>query len=246
LISDRTDVFTKQQVLGEKILSEEKELSDKALNSKDEQERDTIASIIALALKAKEEGKNLILGVESSWIPGYINDALVRNAYSRFLASIDSLDRILKKEYGINNVIVLEGARAQLACKIFKNIDPENDDFSNVVLLGDKNLLTHWEFKPLWKSDPKKRAYFGAIDLTELKSLESVTKTDLEYVSVNIFQMFRVLVDFCVGKKIDEVNFVKTENKSERYIEFIPDAVIVDYLALVEKIMAENSVLESL
>ncbi|MGB2600120.1 MAG: hypothetical protein WBC99_06725, partial [Candidatus Omnitrophota bacterium] len=130
-----------------------------------------IAAIILLARKAERNGKNLVIGLETDWIPGLEKGNLQHNAVSPLLNMIESLQDELRS-LGLKNVTIVhkkadELADAVLAEAMDKSETILNADFSNVVILASRETINSRVFSVF--KNVEKNAFLAEVDARELK-----------------------------------------------------------------------------
>ncbi|MBF0252643.1 MAG: UDP-N-acetylglucosamine 2-epimerase (non-hydrolyzing) [Candidatus Omnitrophica bacterium] len=202
-----------------------------------------LSNIIVLARKADRGGTNLILGIDFNWIPDLDKEGVTKNAINPLLTRIRLLDKKLKA-MGLNKVVVIHGSGDELADNIGKEVPLGKGDYSNVIVLGPKNMLKKDSFNYLRGNTARKGAFFTCID-----SAEPVSKTsaDAEYYITEVLEMLNIALNFAMGKDITIHSMVNMETSdiANRLIMLMPRPERVKYEEFINENKSRNEFLLS-
>jgi len=204
-----------------------------------------IASIIILARRAKREGEKLIVGLETSWIPG-INErghGTQHDAINVLLKEIRSVGDILR-ELGMDNIEIVEGDGGALAGTLLDRADKTKTKLSNVVVLASSATVQSDAFAPLRSTPEEQRAFLGGIDAAELLKYYSENKDMLAQQSrqleMEIMKMLSIMLELATGKEPPQLPIIVYYDKTLRIVVFLPKVSLMDYERLKDKYEAEE------
>ncbi len=110
------------------------------------------------AFEARKAGQNMILGIDTSWIPGM--DGEQGMAIQPLLSEIYRLS----KEEGLENIIIVRGEGPSVARDIFDKAHETGTALSNVIVLGGEKTIRSEEFSGLKSTDTERRAFLAGVD----------------------------------------------------------------------------------
>ncbi|MCM8761452.1 MAG: hypothetical protein NC933_04920 [Candidatus Omnitrophica bacterium] len=204
-----------------------------------------VASVIAIARRAKYNDQKLIIGLETDWIPGYEEKgSLQRNAINSLVKEIESLGDTLRS-LGLDNVIVVHRPANELADVIIKEAERTNTKLSNVVVLGSNTTLESDSFIPLRSTDNDERAFLACVDPSELKRFSDEHTASLEQLNIRIMEMLCLALELAAGKEPPKLPLIASYDKVKRLVVFLPKAEPVDYEKLKDIYKAQAKALQA-
>lgn len=121
-----------------------------------------VAGLIVLARKAAREGQQLIVGLETEWIPGIGKAGHLQNdGMNPVLREIRGIGDKLK-ELGIDNVVIIHSGSSDLGESIKTKADETGTKLSNVVVLASEDTVRN-KLEQL-KGDPKEAPFMAGVD----------------------------------------------------------------------------------
>ena len=198
-----------------------------------------VASIIILARAAERESRNIIIGLEADWIPGFEKGQLQRNAMNGHLKDIATLDRLLKS-MGLKNVkLVYKRKKENLDSWVSKITGQLKDpqDLSNVIILGSEETINYVDSSLLNGVDNDKRAFLAGIDSSQLKkSYDENGENERAQLIIEIMKMLSITLELASGKQAPDLSIIKkgSYNKDLRKVIFLPEAKPIEYKDLLE------------
>ena len=194
-----------------------------------------IAATITMARKAKRKNEKLIIGFETSWIPGFKRGNLQHNALNPLVKEIESLGDTFRN-IGLDNVIIVHESAKDLAEEIIKISNDTATTFSNVVVLASNDLIESNKFDHLRTSQGKKGAFLAGINPEKLvKAYEKEKENVDSQLNVKIIEMLSISLELAMGKDISSLPIVAKYDKELRRIIFLPVAEPIDYNDLRER-----------
>jgi hypothetical protein len=169
------------------------------------------------AFEAKKAGQNIILGIDTSWIPGM--DGEQGMAIQPLLSEIYRLS----KEEGLENIIIVRGEGPVVARDILEKTHETGTALSNVIVLGSEKTIQSEEFTGLKSTDTERRAFLAGVDPKNL--------TENSY--ARIVEMCALAIKLAFSD-MDSVSAPKIQaNKiGPRIWVFIPEAEPFDFREL--------------
>ena len=232
------------QEVNREIPRAEKEIRDFKMNN-------IISELIILARRAKDRGEDLVVALDTGWIPGNAEGDLQQLAISALINDIESLGGGLKGIGFKNLKIVLKDRKKDLkewSCEIMDSLDEKND-FSNVVIMGSKGVKTFFDSEILAGVDNEKRAFIAEIDPSELDAAyEEYGERESEQILIDVLSMMAVAINLAVGGRNapDIPMIVKDSYDSvKRTVVLLPKARMMGYGDLVEFYKAERNALKT-
>ena len=212
-------------------LSAEKEITKKkdetlaSLKEEDLKEKTSAAmtfidTLRLRAFEAKGDGQKIIIGFDTSWIPGL--DSEQGMAIQSLLSEIYRLT----KADGLENIIVVRGKGAGLASTILKRAQETGTPLSNVVVLGSETTVQSDEFFELRSTDTEKKAFLAGVNPKNL--------TENSY--IRVLEMLTLAVKLAFGE-IDSVldPQIAASKLGPRLWIFIPEAEPFDFKELKQR-----------
>jgi len=214
-----------------------------------------VVSIIVMARRAKRVGQKLIIGIDTSWIPGYKKGNPQHNAMFPLINAIDSLDEALSS-MGLNNVIMVKSNGRNFVQELIVTAKENNTDHSNIVVLSSKERIESDLFSVLRDGKDGKRAFLAGICMDEIQA--AIEKREQEAVlsgelsdeiyglsfEIDFLKYFAITLELAMGK----TSIVLPDavyDKKERKVIFFPKIEPVEYGDLVEKYKGETRALAS-
>ncbi len=182
--------------------------------------RKFIDSLLWRAREAKKLGQDIIIGLETSWIPREQFDA------ANMQELINELVRLTREE-GLDNVIIRRGEGTELAGELKGALDETGASNSNVIILGDHDILEHEAFDCFRKGlDPEKWAFFAGVELPEDFPGNNY---------IRLFEMIAISINLAFGEAMLLDNpFIQIVREGRRIFKFIPKVEPMDYNLLQE------------
>jgi len=184
---------------------------------------DTLAyHIFAKALRSGEAGGKIIIGVGTSMIPD--------EQVSAIQGLLNGLSHISRKK-GMENIIIRRRKDASgLAKCLISERDKHGTPLSNMIILGDEDILRNKVFEPLRGGDEQKGAFFAGVRLSEGFSERSY---------IRMLEMIGMAVDLAFDKRVVEtdhphVKFFPDKKTGYRMYIFIPASTPFDLITLSE------------
>jgi hypothetical protein len=202
-----------------------------------------VATVIAMARRAKYEDQKLIIGLDTDWIPGYNEDrSLQKNAMTSLVREIESLGDTLRS-LGLDNVIVIHKSKDELAPAILSEADRTHTRLSNVVVLGSNEVINSEGFAALRSTADEERAFLAAIDPAELEKYVKAHQRGSEQFNIRLVEMLTLALELAVGKEPPQMPLISSYDKARRMVIFLPKAEPVDYEKLKDIYKAETATL---
>jgi len=211
-----------------------------------------ISNLIVLARRAKRDDQNLIIGLDTSWIPAYKKGKLQHNAINPLINVVKSLGDTLKS-IGIDNVTIISGEGSDLANKLIAEKDETSNKLSNIIALASADTINSNSFTPLRSTQTDKRAFLAAVDPTELNEFYEKHKESLnKQISIKIIEMLSIAME--LASKSDHsvalpriVGTIELDyNESLRMVIFLPKAGPHKYKDIQDKYKNERTALLSM
>ncbi|MDD5633716.1 MAG: NAD(P)-dependent oxidoreductase [Candidatus Omnitrophica bacterium] len=178
-----------------------------------------IDTTLMRAYEAKKLNQNIIAGLETSMIPEeqvpYVQGLLTE------------LTR-LSKEKGLDNILIRQKKGPGLATMIRNLADKTGTPDSNIIFLGDHNVLAKRAFDHFRKgADPEKWAFFAAVELP--KNLPSNNY-------MRILEMLTKAINLWAGKgKPEDTKYLRITQEGKKFYKFIvPESEPMEYNLLEE------------
>ena len=203
---------------------------EKLLSEKKDSATDFIDRVILRAMVAKQRGEKVVIGIDTSWIP----EGQLR-LVSGLNGLLNELTRRSKKK-GLDNVIIVKGNGTILASDIEAQRNKANSEgfdvpMSNIVILGDEELLKRSEFESFRSHpEPRSRAFFAGVRLPKDFS-------DKSY--IRLLEMLTLAVEHAFGRPAHNEHITVEAFRPDgskpavpRYIILIPEATSFDYNVL--------------
>jgi len=194
-----------------------------------------IGSVIVLARKAKLEGQNLVIGLETEWIPG-INEGTgygsQHDAMNLLLKEIKSIGDTLRG-LGLDNVEVVEGSSQTLSETL---LGKAKSNLSNVVVLASAGTINSASFEALRSTPQEKRAFLAGVDPSDMMEHYKEHKKDMELMGqlleIKIMEMLSITLQLAVGKTPPNTPLIFSYDEVRRIVIFMPKPEAVDYRVL--------------
>jgi len=206
-----------------------------------------VAAIITLARRAKRDKQNLIIGLETDWIPGYQSGMLQHSAIDSLITELESLGDTLRS-IGMNNVVVVHADADKLAGDILREADRTLTKLSNIVVLASSSTMSSEAFAPLRSTQGGKRAFLAGIDPKELKKFYDKNKETLDkQLCIQIMEMLSIALELAAGKEMPNLPIIdrKRSNRDCRIVTFIPDARTMPYRELQQRYALKGLALQA-
>ncbi|MBD3426401.1 MAG: hypothetical protein GF409_04115 [Candidatus Omnitrophica bacterium] len=205
-----------------------------------------VSSIITLARKARREDRNLIIGVETAWIPGSERATMQHMAINPLITDIKSLGSKLRS-IGLDNVIIVHDKRDYLAHQVIWQTtkDGPNSDYSNVVILASQDTINSKAFDPLRSTRTEQKAFLAGVDHSELDAFTEKSTEDYTQIRIRLVQMLALALELASGQSAPELPIIREYNKTLRTVIFLPGAEPMDFRELQRLYRAQQKALEA-
>ena len=161
-----------------------------------------VATIITLARKAARQDQQLIIGLETDWIPGYKEKDLRRDAINPLISMIESLGDEFRK-MGLDNIILVPGSGDALAADLLNKANETSTDFSNVVVMASKDTISSNKFNPLRSTQDVKGAFLASIDPSEILEAYKANNGKIpRYFVIKMMLMLSLTLELAAGKTV--------------------------------------------
>ncbi len=184
-----------------------------------------VSAMIIMARKAKREGQNLIIGLETDWIPGSGKGDLQHDAINPLIKEIESLGDKMRA-MGLDNVIICHDKGAGLAEGVLKSADETSTGLSNVVVLASEKTVMSESFSRLRSTFGNRRAFLAAVDTSLLRD---TAPNDFQELRIRIIGMLSMALELATGKKAPDLSIIREYDETLRLVVFLPAAEPVDY-----------------
>ncbi|MDD4956949.1 MAG: hypothetical protein PHQ61_04800 [Candidatus Omnitrophica bacterium] len=178
--------------------------------------------ILAMAGTAGEKDEDIVIGIDTSWIPGQ-QQAAIQGLLNR-------LSYISRKK-GMRNIVVRRRKdAASLARALGEEVDKRGTPISNMIILAGENAIEHESLNMFRGNEVEKGAFFAGIQLPE-------DFGDNSY--VRLVEMLEIAVNLAFGETVPEgthphIRFIRDERSGYRKYVFIPEATPLDINILSE------------
>lgn len=204
-----------------------------------------VANAIAMARRAKREGQQLIIGLETSWVPGYDEkSSLEHGAMSPIVREIESLGDTLRS-LGLDNVKVICENGDALAAALLEQAQKSRTRLANVVVLGSDATISSDSFADLRSTEAEQRAFLAAIDPTELAGYSAKKGAATQILNIELMKMLSIALDLAAGKEPPQMPIIVSYDSKMRKVIFLPKAEPMDYEKVRDMHMAEKAALSA-
>ncbi len=183
------------------------------------------AALITLARSAGRRDQNLIIGLETDWIPGYERGGMQHSAINPLIREIESLGDTLRS-MGLDNVRVVHTGSNELADELVKEAEETSTELSNVVVLASNNTINSERFDRLRSTRQEKRAFLAGIDTRELDKAGS---SDSRVNIIHMIEMISITLELAMGKAAPDLPFIARYDRELRIVIFLPEAEPLKY-----------------
>ena len=188
-----------------------------------------VTAIMLLARKAKNDGKDLVIGLETDWIPGMKTGNFQQMAISEFMKEIDDLQDKLEK-IGLDNVKIVHEKSDDLASAILEKVGENNKDLSNVVVLGSETTINK-KLSALKRDNKKERPFLAGVDPSEIKAFYKAHGEDIKnQLSIELTGLVTLALELAAGKAEPNLPIIKSyDEKLRTVILLLPKPEPVEY-----------------
>ena len=226
--------------LPEGIMAEVKDIEDNI----DMIEVDSIvASVIVMARRAGRKEQDLIIGLETEWIPDNNKRTMQHAAINPLIRQLESLGDIFKR-MGLSNVRIIHAKSADLADDVIDEAEKTSTDLSNVIVLASETTISMPKFDNIRSSKNEKKAFLAGVDPSELK-MGSSSDTGVEINVVHIIRMLSIVMELAVGRDIPDIPMIVSYDRDSRTVIFLPKAEPLKYEQLRDFYLFKKEALKS-
>ncbi|MFH1846821.1 MAG: hypothetical protein ABH869_04615 [Candidatus Omnitrophota bacterium] len=202
-----------------------------------------VSSLVILARRAERMGRNLIIGYETDWIPGYEQGEVQHNVMNSVINEVDSIGGVLR-DMGLENVVIIHRKKNELAKALLA--EAGDGDFSNMIILAGQETIMSDDFECFASTEQEKKAFLAVVNTIDLEPFyERKGEMNGKYVNIEIIEMILVALELAVGKRIFEHPLVSTYDEVHRMVIFIPRAVLLEYEKLKELYVIKRLALQA-
>ncbi len=174
--------------------------------AEDKEAQDFIDTVILLADEAKGRKEKIIIGIDTSWIPG-----MQRSAVQGLLNKLTHLSQ----RRGLNNVIVERETGEDLSRLLSERAEETGTPLANMIILGDRKVLKSNAFDPLRNPAGEKTGAFFA----EIVLPEDFPETGY----VRLLEMLTIALDLAFGEQASLGDpYIRIVKDAERTVQFMP------------------------
>ncbi|MFA5146399.1 MAG: GNAT family N-acetyltransferase [Candidatus Omnitrophota bacterium] len=175
------------------------------------------------AMEAKEEGQKLIVGVGTSWIPGYAEQGEEHNGLNPILSELRNLR-------ALDNIVFVDAPDNELAQELIKKADGSKTDYKNVIVLAD-NKFVSGELKA--STEIEKAALDGFRSLANgsafLAGVDTANFTTVSYrPQIDLLEMLAVAIALSSDKELMTDSEIEKRlgfrRINKRMIVYLPEA----------------------
>jgi hypothetical protein len=171
--------------------------------------RDFVDTVLVRAFEASKQDQNIIIGIDTSWMPDMQGMQALLNYISR-----------ITREKGLENVMVVRGKGKALAGNILKEAERTNTPLSNVVALGEESAIKADAFDKLRSTETDKKAFLVGVDPKNL--------SDNSYIDLLKMLTLAMKLAFNEIDTVDASGLTATQIGPRTWI-FIPEARPMDF-----------------
>ncbi len=207
-----------------------------------------VASAIVKARSAKRMDQRIVIGLDTSWIPGMGKGDLQHNLMAPFLRELAGLENILRK-LGFKNVKVVLSEGDSLAGEVLDAMKSEQGSgmkdttFGNVIILADKSVVEAESFAVIRDGKGYERPFIAGIDATQLRAQYKECMNEQLYIS--IIEMITLTLEASVGVDISGSSLVDTIDIENNMIVFMPVVEVILYEMLRERYLGYIRLLQA-
>ena len=202
-----------------------------------------VSTVIILAIRAKREGQNIVIGLGTDWIPGYNEKGIYRDALNPLVRTLSSLDDTLRS-MGLSNVELVIDRDQALAGTVMRQAADTSTELKNVIILASKSAIDSAAYAELRSSSDNKRAFLAGVDPLELDE-RPVGESDMRVNVAEILSMLSLSLELALGKdpRMGEDSIIDEYNEVLRRVIFMPKAFPMEYEELKEYYNAQRTAL---
>ena len=189
-----------------------------------------IAALIIMARSAGRAGQEIIIGLETEWIPENNRGTLQHTAINPLMRELESLGDILR-DLGLTNVKVIHRSSTELAAEVIREAEESSTSLSNVLVLAGVDTINMPEFDQLRSSKGKEKAFLAGVDPSEL---EVSSSSDIEINVIHIIRMLSIAMELAMGKNVQDLSTRALYDENTRTVIFLPKPEPLEYGQLKE------------
>ncbi|KJJ85658.1 secreted protein containing Peptidase M23 domain protein [Candidatus Omnitrophus magneticus] len=162
-----------------------------------------IFPLLLLGRHLKKKKEYLILGLDTSWIPGYKKMSLQHDSINPLIKEIKNLEKTFR-DAGLDNIIIVHETPDKLAGEISKKIQETKTKTSNAIILGAQKTLANDSFvKFLDNIDEKDRPFLAEINPSELEKFYAQHGEDLNnQLEIEILDMLDITIKLALDNSL--------------------------------------------
>lgn len=203
-----------------------------------------VNSLVIRAREAKKLGQELIIGFDTSWIPGYEKDKLEHMALNPLIIELEKLEQRLS-DLGLDNVIIVNKSGDDLAGELISNAEKTNTPLSNVIVLASQDTINSKAFDNLRSTKDEKKAFIAAINTDELDKYCREHSEDSDRMYIRIVEMLSIALELSLGKEPPNDPLIISYDQETRIVIFMPKPEPVDFKELKNRYDAERQTIIS-
>ena len=198
-----------------------------------------VNSVVIRAREAKKLGQKLIIGFDTSWIPGYKKGKLEHMALNPLIGELEKLEQRLS-DLGLDNLIIVNKSGDDLAGELISSAEKTNTPLTNVVALARQSTVNSKAFDNLRSTKDEKKAFIAAINTDELNKYYSEHSEDSEQLYIRIVEMLSIALELSLGKEPLNNPLIISYDQETRVVIFMPKPEPIDFRELKNRYDAER------
>ena len=189
---------------------------------------DLMANIITRARDAKKFDQKLIIGLETSWIPGYEKGEPQYMAMNPLITELKKIEQKMAR-LGLDNVVVVNKSGVELADDLIARISHTNTPLSNIVVLASRGTIDLKEFDPFRSTKEEKGAFLASIDTSIISGYCNKHPEAPEKLYIRITEMLNIALGLSAGKEFLNVPIIESYDADKRVLVFLPKIELLDF-----------------
>jgi len=187
-----------------------------------------VNSIVARAMAAKKLGQKLIIGLDTSWIPGYEEGQLQHMALNPLIRELKKLERRMNN-LGLNNIVIEIGSRKDLANKVLLKAQTTNTPLSNIIILTGQSILTSGVFDSLKSTKNQRKAFIAVVNTSKLDEYYNGHPQDSRQSYMRLMEMLNIAMELSMEKESLNNPMIISYDRNTRMVILQPKAEPIDF-----------------